>query len=349
MKHIKRIIFAVICITIFFGLQRLLVPKYMSSIFEGALIAEYYKDPKLHDVIFIGDCEVYSNISPVILWKNYGISSHIRGAPQQLIWQSYYLLRDTLRFETPSVVVLSVLAMKYDEPQNEAYNRLNIDGMRFSRYKLGAAKASATDGESVLSYIFPLFRFHDRWRDINAYDFRYFFRRGRVGIAGYMLRADVRPAGFIPGGRRLPDYSFGEKSFKYLERITALCRENNIKLVLFKAPSLYPYWHSAWDEQIVHYAKENGLLYINTLEHLDEIGIDFSIDTFNGGLHLNVYGAEKLADFLGKILQNYVPDRRLSQEHAALWDERIRAYNWLKEVQQREFIEYGRILTFRWK
>ena len=52
--------------------QALLMPKYMSNVKEGALIAEYYKAPKNNDVIFIGDCEVYENISPVTLWQEYG-------------------------------------------------------------------------------------------------------------------------------------------------------------------------------------------------------------------------------------------------------------------------------------
>ena len=103
--------------------QALLMPKYMSNVKEGALIAEYYKAPKNNDVIFIGDCEVYENISPVTLWQEYGITSYIRGSAQQLIWQSYYLLEETLRYETPKAVVFNVLSMKYNEPQNEAYNR----------------------------------------------------------------------------------------------------------------------------------------------------------------------------------------------------------------------------------
>ncbi len=39
------------------------MPKYASSVYEGALIREYYDEVKDHDVIFIGDCEVYENIS----------------------------------------------------------------------------------------------------------------------------------------------------------------------------------------------------------------------------------------------------------------------------------------------
>lgn len=30
-------------------------------------------------MIFIGDCELYENISPVTLWEEYGINSYIRG------------------------------------------------------------------------------------------------------------------------------------------------------------------------------------------------------------------------------------------------------------------------------
>ena len=73
-------------LTSFFLLQKLLIPKYISDVPEGSLIEEYYNEKVFdHDVVFIGDCEVYENISPVQLWKDYGISSYIRGSAQQLI------------------------------------------------------------------------------------------------------------------------------------------------------------------------------------------------------------------------------------------------------------------------
>ena len=76
-------------------LQMLLVPKYMLHSQEGALIGEYYDNAGSNDVIFIGDCEVYENFSPITLWEKYGITSYIRGSAQQTIWQSYYLLEET--------------------------------------------------------------------------------------------------------------------------------------------------------------------------------------------------------------------------------------------------------------
>ena len=62
-----------VCLAVLWLLQMLLVPKYMTDVQEGALIAEYYEEEKDHDVLFIGDCEVYENFSPVVLWEEYGI------------------------------------------------------------------------------------------------------------------------------------------------------------------------------------------------------------------------------------------------------------------------------------
>ena len=48
---------------VFFFLQGLLMPKYTRGVYEGALIREYYNEVKDHDIIIIGDCEAYENIS----------------------------------------------------------------------------------------------------------------------------------------------------------------------------------------------------------------------------------------------------------------------------------------------
>ncbi|MDR2131765.1 MAG: SGNH/GDSL hydrolase family protein [Clostridiales Family XIII bacterium] len=335
----------VIC---FLSAQRLLAPKYMESLHEGALTAEYYDDEKDNDVLFIGDCEVYENFSPAELWKAYGITSYIRGGPQQLIWQSYYLLLDALRYETPDVVVFNVLAMKYDAPQSEAYNRLNLDGMRLSRAKLGAILASMTPEETVLSYIFPIFRYHDRWNALTSEDLKYFAASESVSHSGYYMRNDVKPANIVPEGPKLADYRFGENSYKYLDKITALCESKGIDLLLVKAPTIYPHWYPQWDEQIRDYADEHRLRFVNFLERAEEAGIDFDTDTYDGGLHLNRRGAEKLTDFLGKLLaEDYgLEDRRTDAAVAAIWREKTRDYERMAEAQLRELDEYGEIRTF---
>ena len=321
-------------------LQALLVPKYMSDVKEGALIAEYYDNAGSNDVIFIGDCEVYENFSPITLWQEYGITSYIRGSAQQLIWQSYYLMEETFRYETPKVVVFNVLSMKYDTPestgsqtQREAYNRMTLDGMRWSLSKWNAIQASMTAEERKVdaqySYLLPLLRYHERWSELSVEDFTYLFHRDQVSDNGYLMQVGIKPLGDTHVERPLVDYTLGQTSWDYLDKMVQLCREHGTQLVLIKAPALSPVWWSQWDAQVAAYAEENDLLYINMLDHVEEMGIDWSTDTYDTGLHLNVYGAEKAARWFGQVLaeQCNVPDRRQDADLAQAWAEKTDLYN----------------------
>lgn len=329
-------------------LQDLLMPKYMTSIHEGNLVSEYYDEVKNHDVIFIGDCEVFSNFSPVVLWEDYGISSYIRGSAQQLIWHSYYLLEETLTYEKPKVVVFNVLAMKYNEPQKEAYNRLTLDGMRLSQAKIGAVNASMMADEEFITYLFPILRYHSRWSELTFEDFRYLFGRDTLSHNGFLMRIDAKPVTTIPRGKKLADYRFGDNSYDYLDRITKLCKDNGIELILIKSPSIYPYWYDEWDEQMVQYAKENDLSYINFLDIVDEVGIDYATDTYDAGLHLNLSGAEKLSDYFGRLLsEDYgVPDHRNDPVYQNIWKKKVDFYYAMEEDQEKELKEYGYLKSY---
>ena len=329
----------VVCLGLLWLLQALLMPKYMGSVKEGALIGEYYQNAGNNDVVFVGDCEVYENFSPITMWEQYGITSYIRGSAQQMIWQSYYLMEETFRYETPKVMVFNVLSMKYDTPhstkdadQREAYNRMTLDGMRWSKSKWNAVKASMTDQEKAWegqwSYVFPLLRYHDRWSELTAEDFRYLFKKEQVSDNGYLMQTVIKPYTDEYVERPLSDYTFGENSYYYLDKMVELCKSHGTQLVLIKAPSLSPVWWDEWDQQIVEYAQKHELLYINLLDLQEEIGIDWSTDTYDAGLHLNVYGAEKLSSYFGKILveQCGVEDHRSDATLQAEWQEKRKIY-----------------------
>lgn len=311
-------------------LQALLMPKYMTASREGALIAEYYNEDTPHDVLFIGDCEVYENFTPPTLWEEYGITSHIRGSAQQLTWQSYYLLEDALRHETPKVVVFNVLALKYGEPQDEAYNRMTLDGMEWSLSKLNAVKASMTEDESFLSYVFPLLRFHSRWNSLTKEDLQYAIRRDQISHNGYLMQTGIKGGRSERVGKPLADYTLPSGSMKYLDAMRELCAENGIELILIKAPTndWKYYWYEEWDKQIVDYANENGLSYYNFIPLCENIGIDWETDTYDAGVHLNVYGAEKLTSYFGEILKEEfgLEDHRDDSTLAGIWKKKVDAY-----------------------
>lgn len=337
---ITALLSAVAVIALIYLAQRLLIPKYVDDIVEGGMVSEYYDEKdKSFDVIFIGDCEVYENFSPVTLWENYGINSYIRGSAEQYIFQSYYMLEDTLRYSRPEVVVFNIQSLQFDESRSEAYNRMTIDGMRWSGAKLGCIKASMTEEEHLIEYIFPILRFHSRWNELTSADVEYMFRHKKVTHNGYYMRVDALPAGDMPPVKPLGDYSFGDRAWEYLDKIRTCCEDNNIELLLIKAPSLYPYWYPQWDEQVKEYADMYGLKYINFLDEKDAIGIDYNTDTYDGGLHMNLSGAVKCSDYIGPILRNEyeVPDRRDDETLASIWADKIRAYNEEIDYQKEQY------------
>ncbi len=303
--------------------QALLVPKYMSFPYEGGMVREYYDSGYGHSVVFIGDCEFYETVNPVVLWNEYGIDSYVRGSSQQLIWDSYYYLLETLTYEKPQVVVFNAVEMKIGSVQHEEYTRLTLDGMRLSKYKLAAARMSLTEGESLLSYVFPILRYHSRWSELNSDDWKYLFRRDPITYNGYMLMTGVKPmtSNVV---KPLTDPSFPDVCWEYLDKIRETCESNGIPLVILKAPTdtwHYP-WYDEWDVQLVEYAgKYDGVEYLSAVTEQDTIGIDWSTDTYDGGDHLNCSGAEKVSLWIGKILADRygVPDRRGETEKAEAW------------------------------
>lgn len=333
---------AVLFITIMLALfSSLLVPKYITNP-EGRLTGEYYSQSSDNDVIFLGDCEVYETFVPAVLWEKYGISSYVRGSAQQLIWQSYYILEETLKHETPKAVVFNVYSLKYGIPQSEAFNRMTFDTMKWSKPKLDAIRASMTEEESIIDYIFPLLRYHSRITELEKNDFKYWFSDpDAVSDSGYLMQTGIVPRPEQPETPRpLRDYDFSQNAIDYLDKMRDLCKANGVELILVKAPtnSWNYYWYDEYEEQVVDYSQKNGLKYYNLIEKEADIGIDWNVDTYDEGFHLNVYGAEKTTEYFGKILSEelQISNRKNDEALAQKWDERVQKYKDRKEQMEGE-------------
>lgn len=408
-KVIKPLFSIAFLIALLWVAQNLVKPKYASDVLEGNFTSEYYDETTKHDLIIVGDCEVYENIDPIYLWENYGITSYIRGNAQQLAWQSYYMLEDTLKYETPKAVIYNVQALTYDRPQHEEYNRMTLDGMRWSKTKWDAIKASMCGNEHMIEYIFPLLRYHSRITDLKREDFIYFNTRRKIAHNGYYMRVDVLPVSesdvadtsWIKGYKgnadeaveeaedeeledpwediddndniedpwddtdsedlenpwediddndETPDdeQSFGHLPMEYLDKMRCLCEDNDIEFILIKAPSAAPVWYDSYNQQIESYAKDYNLTYINLYEHIDEMGIDYETDTYDGGLHMNLSGADKVSKYLGRRIneQFHLPDHRNESEYEKVYKEKIEFHESVKRAQVTELKTYGEVKSY---
>ena len=108
----------------------------------------------------------------------------------------------------------------------------------------------------------------------------------------------------------------------------SLCAKNNVSLLLFKTPSFDGNWSVGYDAQIAAIAKDNGINYVNFEPMYEEIGLDYSVHTYDGGSHLNRKGAECFSKFLGDYLvDNYtITDRRNTQKYDDFWNNKLESY-----------------------
>ena len=208
---------------LFLGIQRLVVPKYQEELVEGSMTREYYKEDKNHQILFLGDCEVYSSYSPITLFNEFGYTSYIRGNSQQTLAASYYILKETLHYEIPKIVIFSVNALRYGkEYEKESYHRLLLDNMKNSPIKYDLIESFKVEGETFLSYLFPIFRYHSRIFQLTKEDFKYYFKTKPITHNGYLMRVDSVPVTTIYQGKPLSNYTFEEKNMEYLEKIRKL-------------------------------------------------------------------------------------------------------------------------------
>lgn len=337
MKKLRTVLSVTAVLVVFclaFGfLNLLLAPKYMSEgYYGGSLLCQYYAEAAGHDVILIGDSEIYANFSPLELWRSHGITAYNRASSQQMIWQSYYVLEETLTYETPKAVVYNVNAMRYgkdDALATEDFNRLTADKMRWSEQKVKMILEQMKEEEDFLSYVFPVLRYHDRFDKLTKEDLIYLFDQGEVGFHGHLLNQSVKPMGQFPA-KRPGKHPFPEENWEYLEKMTALCAEKGVQLILIKSPSQYPYWYDDQDAAIAAYATENGHGYYNFAAIAEtEIGIDFQTETYDGGLHLNHSGAVKMSRYFARLLQEdyAIADHRSDASVAAVYDEKLKKYD----------------------
>lgn len=346
----KRVLYAlltaVLCGGIIAFLGKLTLPKYASGIVEGGLIDDYYEEMEAgntHQVLFIGDCEVYESFTPPTLFAEFGYTSFIRGTAQQLIWQSRYILEETLSYETPEVVVLSICSMRYSTPQSESYNRMTLDYMRPSVYKWKAIAASLCEEESAVTYALPLLRYHERMEALTGEDWTYLFGTPNLSHNGYLMRCDVQPYTRLPMASPLKETDFSEECYGELNAIVQLCKEKDIALILIKSPCLYPAWYDQWDEALEGYAEAQGIVYVNAIGYMEDMGIDLSQDTYDGGLHLNVYGAEKYTRWFGEtyLAPLGLADKRQEEATAKVYAQKLEAYETEKAEQLKEIETYG--------
>ncbi len=265
----------------------------------------YHQEQGQIDVLFVGSSRVGANVDVETLWSSYGISSYNLWGSVQPFWGSYYFLKEAIEVNTPKLVVLELEAARYGGNTDDYRKLTNTAGFRlFSGNKAGAVSAM-TDPKERLDYLLGIPEYHMRYHELTEDDFKHY--PDSEGLADDKGGCTLYGRGKceIQDTKDILTYiAMNEKQEYYLRASLDLCREKNIPVILLKTPTDLAVLRQPYVNYAALIAEEYDIPLMNYLTLTDEINL--MVTDFYPDGHLNVYGARKISEHLGRyILDNY--------------------------------------------
>lgn len=284
--------------------------------FDGNQSAEgfYRLEKNTADILFYGSSHIYAGVDTVKLWDDYGIAGYDFAGTMQTLWNSYYNMVETLKYQTPRVMAVDLYGALIEEEYYTSSNVIkNVSSMRFSVNKIRNVWNSVPH-EKFLSYLLSYPLTHDSYRQLQKGNYKKLTEPiGGEWYKGYHPSFVTTPYDTLPVvGRPGPQRPPSKKNQKYLEKMVELSRENGIQLVFMVTPyrGVTPQDEEiyAWIEQ---FAQERDVLFLDANRCLEEMGFDPGCD-YAEESHLNHSGAGKFSAYLGQWLteRTELADRR---------------------------------------
>lgn len=272
------------------------------------------------DVLLLGSSHMGMNVDPSILWRENGIAAYNCWGSMQQVWNTYYYLKDCLKYQNPKLVVMDVYGATFNYDYATYDNVVkNTQGLRMSQDKVAAIRASAED--DYFAYLllgFPTY--HYRYSELTMDDYHNFFWDKKTGIQ------TVNTIGEKVQSFNMPELNVGDETYplnpkqeQYLIKIIELCREENIPLLFVACPYYMDETEAKRFNEIGRIAEAYEVPYLNYSNDCQAVGLDPNCD-YRDLCHLLSTGIQKYTSFLGSYMKEHyeLPDRRKDENH--IWN-----------------------------
>ena len=256
-------------------------------------IVRDFESQKKHtvDVAVLGDSESYTSVDTMRLWQKRGIAAFVLGQPGAQVSEMARMAERIYDDQRPKVVLVET---------NMLFRKVNMVNGAENQF-----------GQKI-SDIFPIFQNHDFWKALFIKGYEVQKYNGFRVLGRAFPDADV--SGYMKPDRRVK--AIPEFNQMMMARIVRTCQDGGSRVVLYSAPSTKNY-STAKHNALVRYAKELGVAYIDLNTRIGRTAIDWNTDTYDGGDHLNYYGAVKATDALAQELDAYrLPDHRKDSKYS---------------------------------
>jgi len=286
----------------------------------------YEEEENSLDVVFMGAGDVSTGFAPPLAYEQFGFTSYLYTVDANPATLYKAQLKEVLSTQNPQVILVELNGFLYENSYQAEDARLWIfaENIPFSLNKLETVLRY--DAEDKLSVLFPFLRYHGNWdkgnRLADMYRWKTVKAKGPSMWKGITSCTKVTPMddAVLSG----PNPSIPEKNtianaclIDFLE----FCEEEELSNIIFVR---FPHRNYASFYDAVAHAEQvlsdHGYTLWNLEKEIEAIGLDFDRDFYDDE-HTNIYGMEKITDYIGGILANEVLDTPIKQsaENAARW------------------------------
>ncbi|MCR4615505.1 MAG: hypothetical protein K5756_05090 [Clostridiales bacterium] len=281
-----------------------------------------------------------------MLWERSGLTSYVLASPDQRFHTTYHYLKYALKTQSPKVVLIDTLMLtesnstsskEYDSKAlyaiKDVRSRIEFSNDIFESYytKSKALPQYYFDKFINLSKtVFPVFAFCSTF-DFSSDYFKYYSEKINTTYNGSIpmyIRIDMsEESGYMTENCK-GTVKIDPDADKYFKKLIDLCRDNDIKIILYKTVSPY-YWSNEKYRAVADYAANLGLDYIDLNVDPSSFGFDLSKHMYErwkvnaDGMRLTT---ELLSDFITKTCPE-LSDSEKSETVKTYYDSLLDRYN----------------------
>lgn len=330
-----------------FAITLMIIFLYLTYFYRGEVghtrsnICGYYAEKKnTIDVVLVGTSTTFSSFLPMKAWKKHGYTSYIFSSNFQLEETLPFSLCELYKTQNPRVLVIDIapfiLGHRAEVFKNtEHLLRYNTDGFNNSLNRFKLINHIIPKETNKFNYYFDFFFYHN-----NGFAYTYPLNKKHSFTKGYNSMpwqvSYVSQNDFIMDRRPLE-----QKDLENFATLLEALKQYEADILFINQPTVYAYNNFKNPEEIEILKKQvlaQGFDFLDMTEHYAEIGLDGKTDYSLDSLHYNVYGAEKITNFLAQHLKNRyfqelpIKDERTIQE----WNNDYKEWEKLHTLYQDE-------------
>jgi hypothetical protein len=305
------------------------------------------KQKKNADIVVFGNSHASAGVEPYIVSMATGTYCFILNTPGSSVSDAYFNLQEILGHKNkPKLVIVETSCLGGGE-LGEEWGRIQSFEAKKGSFRKLMSLPYLFDTDDWLKALSPTIRNHNFLLTDKE---RIAFNQKNIGIAknpdrsnldlgrfshGQDFLKDTMLAKYVKNGApfKAADHSISEYTLSYLKKLSDLCKDNGIELMLFTAPM----YHKTFDNYAVK--KKNDLESYKDITNLKWLDLQmpydstlYTIEAFN-----NEYNASQHNTYYGMTLNAYNLSKFIIDNYSKILPNRTNEPGWIEDFTYTDF------------